>query len=1455
MNTTNTFSWANRMKPFFHLSSFSISACLSIVLISSTMTTSAFAVDNKDTATNAGVSALPPLSSSSSIPPNIIISFDNSASMLLPAYDDTDFGWRKPDGSHDDFDPGTTYYGYFEAVKYSYDSTNGWFIADTSGAWNGNFLNWATMRRVDIARKALIGGKVRRARTTANDTYTSVRTAVTVGADTFWVLEAQKDTLDADRDTFVKVEDLNDKSKSISAYTPYRRNTKFWIKQGTISVAVPKLVTTLTTDASGNTTTTTTLVMGSDDFNIHIALKNTAEPTGFLQTIKNANSRVGSAVFNYDHRRPIDGTTNGIYRGNTSTHGGTLYPCYADLANTTPTNHDVCLPTHVKAPLDNTVRVIEEYPLIWGTTPIAETMYTIYGYVSQTDHGLSHNTGQDQTPAGPHFFRNGQDRNLGKPSYQISNDWDPFYYTEYSSKVECCNVHIININDGGSYNDWDDADDDMPAALTTGDLGLDVDGDGDPAAADTGDKKNTEFVDDLALYLRKTDIRPDLTGHQEIFNYFLFAALGGAVDDDIRKMKESAANGAFVDYDGDHLPDVAHPADFLTYTSSCTANEWDLNADCTPDGFFNVDSGAALVLALNAAFSAINKQVSAGTSAAVLANSTDGVGTIYHSLYQPESKDANGNIITWGGILNALFIDKNGYIREDNPTNGTLGTLDSYAQDRILDLYYDTTLEKTLVQHYSGFDGSGNKIADGGPVSLDQLNSIWEARDALANVPFSATNRSFSATAQTGRYIVTQLPSIGLVPLEATEFDGTRVVGPFTVSEPEIFGLAPVTEALAGAGATGVTNIINYIRGQEDIPGFRNRSIKFGKNTNAKPWLLGDIIHSTPGVVGPPDKNYNLLYGDATYLAFQNKYANRRQMIYVGANDGMLHAFNGGFFNSQTEAYTTTPTGLTDHALGTEIWAYIPLATLPHLQWLISPNYQHTFYVDGAPFIFDARIWPTDNLDTDTHPKGWGTLMAVTMRLGGKPFTVDLEGDGLAGANTDTDAADDKTLASAIAIFDITDPEAAPILLHEFTPTDIGFTTSKPNLIVQHLANTTDFTFNTPSKNKWYLAFGSGPNDLNTVTRNDNVNAKLYILHLDADIANATGTRTYETKDTGLLNHFLGDTQIVDWVQDYNYDTLYVGAVGGDVASPTGQLLRLDLGARDGPTFDALFPSRVLDTPVSTWAASTLYKVITPAALPGGGQPFVNRPIEAFDIKRNAWVYAGTGRLLTGNDILSESPQSFYGVKETLDPTSGLPTDDAILASELQDVSGVRVFSNGGILDPKDVIAGTQPDTTIAATVDTFTELETSIESKRGWVINFEPNPSVAGTASTRNTSAAAYFSQLTIFSSYSPDTDNICSVLGSSSLHVVYGRTGTAYPNTGLGNQACGGCLIGDPDETLSSISVGAGQASETIVHRGTAITNLGTGAISTNKIIGVPVKTGRQSWREFDELPAIAK
>ncbi len=91
--------------------------------------------------------------------PNVMVLLDNSGSMFEFAYDFNDANTSQG------YDPATNYYGYFLSDQwYEYSGKFVEAAAKSSRAkgvdeWDGNFLNWLTMRRVDIARKVLVGGK------------------------------------------------------------------------------------------------------------------------------------------------------------------------------------------------------------------------------------------------------------------------------------------------------------------------------------------------------------------------------------------------------------------------------------------------------------------------------------------------------------------------------------------------------------------------------------------------------------------------------------------------------------------------------------------------------------------------------------------------------------------------------------------------------------------------------------------------------------------------------------------------------------------------------------------------------------------------------------------------------------------------------------------------------------------------------------------------------------------------------------------------------------------------------------------------------------------------------------------------------------------------------------------------------------------------------------------------
>lgn len=134
--------------------------------------------------------------------------------------------------------------------------------------------------------------------------------------------------------------------------------------------------------------------------------------------------------------------------------------------------------------------------------------------------------------------------------------------------------------------------------------------------------------------------------------------------------------------------------------------------------------------------------------------------------------------------------------------------------------------------------------------------------------------------------------------------------------------------AMGVASDAVATDIINWTRGKT-VTGYRAR---------INNWLLGDIVDSAPVPVGAPTSYYL----NNNYLAFRDANVNRSRVIYVGANDAMVHAFSAD--------------------TGAELWSYIPNNQLSRLQSIASTSYCHEFSVNGTPRAVDCYLngaWKT----------------------------------------------------------------------------------------------------------------------------------------------------------------------------------------------------------------------------------------------------------------------------------------------------------------------------------------------------------------------------------------------------------------------------------------------------------------------------------------------------------------
>ncbi|MEH6826279.1 MAG: PilC/PilY family type IV pilus protein [Motiliproteus sp.] len=292
------------------------------------------------------------------------------------------------------------------------------------------------------------------------------------------------------------------------------------------------------------------------------------------------------------------------------------------------------------------------------------------------------------------------------------------------------------------------------------------------------------------------------------------------------------------------------------------------------------------------------------------------------------------------------------------------------------------------------------------------------------------------------------------------------------------------------ASATGVTA---YLCGDQSGEGasvsdYRQRAS-----------VLGDIIHSKPAYVGKPSAGYT----DFNYPTWAASKAARTARVFVGANDGMMHAF--------------------DASNGEEIWAYIPDNLKNNLSDLAPAGntvYGHKYYVDGQTSVGDAYIGGA-----------WKTILVGGLGAGGKGFYA----------------------------LDITDPvtnisSAQTKPLWNFPDTNMGFSYGKP--IIARVNN--------GGSTVWAAILSNGYDNDDGGSGGDG-HARLYIRNLSDGTAIGSGSIQLTSNGTyGVAGkNGLSSPTAIDKNDDGVIDYVYAGDLDGnlwkinlaDAASPSSAVL------------------------------------------------------------------------------------------------------------------------------------------------------------------------------------------------------------------------------------------------------------------------------------------------------------
>lgn len=197
------------------------------------------------------------------------------------------------------------------------------------------------------------------------------------------------------------------------------------------------------------------------------------------------------------------------------------------------------------------------------------------------------------------------------------------------------------------------------------------------------------------------------------------------------------------------------------------------------------------------------------------------------------------------------------------------------------------------------------------------------------------------------------------------------------------------TEQQAALGNSSA--VLDYTRG------VRSAETNNGGSLRNRSSLIGDIVHSSPVFVAQPDDfGYERFSwpGASTYQDYRAIHTNREGMVYIAANDGLLHAFVA--------------------STGVERFAYVPSSSLAQLYQLSRPSYTHQFINDGVITVADVY-------DDGSSPTWRSVLVASTGRGGRQLYALDV-----------TDPAIPATNAAARRV------------MWEYSDTDFGRFTGQP---------------------------------------------------------------------------------------------------------------------------------------------------------------------------------------------------------------------------------------------------------------------------------------------------------------------------------------------------------------------------------------------------------------------------
>ena len=1313
--------------------------------------------------------------------PRVLFSMSNDHQLFIKAY--TDYTDLDGDGVIDityldTFD----YYGYFDSAKcYLYDSTDERYEPDgaasgtnahecsASNQWSGNWLNWATMTRMDILRKVIYGGK--RFVDTTSDT------------------ELERALLPDDVHAFAKVYDAGSTAE-MGKFTPYNSQTVITVCNVTFDADSSE-------NYSGKISTTSSpplmqVVQGSyaqwaasevtqcgygsgtrpassqrlenPDIEVRVQVCESGSEESNCK-IYGSDTKPAGIIQNYGENSATTqmnfGLMTGSYQKNKS--GGVLRKNIVPFIGNGNYDDEVNTSTGIFNYLDSSLTSTQRTNYSKG---IVHTLDTVR--IAGWDYSGNKHRNSCDSP-GKLTFTNGQCVDWGNPLSEIyleglrylsgktsatsafdatdtsyipdlvKASWvDPMPSTEW-----CADMSVITISTGLNSFDTDELSNDISLNASTwtttlgtkeGISGSYIIGEGSSVDDNQCTGKSLTDLDDakgvcpevpsleggyqiagMSYYAHTNDLRSDRDDDQNVTTYGIALAESlprfeipvGSGTVTILPACEARNNSgtawricSMTDLKVLSLNAAGTEGDFdVSWEDSTWGNDYDM--DGIANVAFCVGSECSPSISSNQIkITTSLRQVNAGHQ---LRFGFIVTGTTADDSYLPVVKQSNfnyttsppnaanhvkENTLTQGASTASLlenplwYAAKYGSFEEyDDAANPEPNLTNEWDEDAdgVPDGYFKATDPSELFSALSSVvadivsrTSSASAVATNS-TRLDTTSNIYQAR--FVSGGWYGQLLAYDINDTTGAVENAIWDSSELIPIESNR-------NIFSYNTNTNLGVAFEYANLHASQQAYLTSAeLDYIRGDQSLEGTTYR---------VRDRVLGDIINSDP--IFTSDENFDYyqletdINGDTTYDSYLTgvsdvwQKGNREPMLYVGANDGMLHAFLG----SGSQAAGCDP----DLAVceGEEVFAYVPKAAIPNLSALTSLSYNHQFYVDGTASFGDAYV------DFDGSGDRWGTALVGTMAGGGQGiFALDIS--------------DPVNFSISDVLWDIdsTDSDFA----------DLGYTYSKPSIVKLRTG-------------EWGVVFGNGYHSANH-------EAVLYIVNLE------TGALIRKLS-TGAFGS-AGDTNglstpiVVDTNDDKVADTVYAGDLQGN-------LWKFNINNRNNPNNWSV-----------DFGGAPLFQACTddPCTDP---QPITSKPQVIESSVGGHIVLFGTGQYFeTGDNSDTSQIQSYYGILDKQD----------------SDAAGLEVAGRNNLQEQSIIGEFTPAQTGLNYDTRVTTDNSVDYTSKFGWFMDFD-SADYLGERIVANSLAR---NGRIIFPTLVPDTA-ACSYGGTSWLMEMDSETGS---------------------------------------------------------------------------------